>query len=307
MPSAFFKRIGNAAANPAATPGTALQAPDRDPRGLRRDGSAPATPAGSSDVSLPDAARPPPCEPMPSACGPPSPRLAPGSRPPRDDGCPGDRPSTRNLQGPKKGRAHVPTPPLGTRALSCGAPALPLRLPRGRSPAAVARTLPPPCPQRCRCVLASCLWACVRYSVPLRCPTLCRTGGVSVRAPWPPTLACKTGRTTPLLGPALRGRTCALQGLHAPAHHMTSAAATDGPSRSLLGGCRRMCSGAPLAARPARRRCASAPGLGAVAIHHVPALPASVLLGMDPRYLPALLSLIGAGRASAAHRGEAPS
>ena len=101
MPSAFFKRIGNAAANPAATPGTALQAPDRDPRGLRRDGSAPATPAGSSDVSLPDAARPPPCEPMPSACGPPSPCPTPGNRPPRDDGCPGDRPSARNLQGPK--------------------------------------------------------------------------------------------------------------------------------------------------------------------------------------------------------------
>lgn len=61
MPSAFFKRIGNAAANPAATPGTALRAPDRDPRGLRRDGSAPATPAGGSDASLPGLRPASPC------------------------------------------------------------------------------------------------------------------------------------------------------------------------------------------------------------------------------------------------------
>ena len=126
MPSAFLKRIGNAAANPAATPGTALQAPDRDPRGLRRDGSAPATPAGSSDVSLPDAARPPPCEPMPSACGPPSPCPTPGNSPPRDDGCPGDRPSARNLQGPKnEGASEASVSAIPSDPRPCGQDLLP--------------------------------------------------------------------------------------------------------------------------------------------------------------------------------------
>lgn len=47
----------------------------------------------------------------------------------------------------------------------------------------------------------SCSTGRAHSSVPLCCPTLCRTGGVSVRAPRPPTLACKTGRTTPLAGP----------------------------------------------------------------------------------------------------------
>ena len=126
MPSAFSKRIGNAAANPAATPGTALQAPDRDPRGLRRDGSAPATPAGSSDVSLPDAARPPPCEPMPSACGPLSPCPTPGNSPPRDDGCPGDHPSTRNLQGPKnEGASEASASAIPSDPRPCGQDLLP--------------------------------------------------------------------------------------------------------------------------------------------------------------------------------------
>ena len=120
---------------------------------------------------------------------------------------------------------------------------------------------------------------------------------------WP---AKRDGRL-PLLGPALRGRTCALQGPHAPAHHMASVAATDGPSRSLLGGCRCVCSGALLAARSARLRCVSAPGLGATTTHRVPAQPPSVLLEMDPRYLPVLFSLLGTGGANAVHLGEAPS
>lgn len=107
----------------------------------------------------------------------------------------------------------------------------------------------------------------------------CAGQGVCLCAPpgprrWP---AKRDGRL-PLLGPALRGRTCALQGPHAPAHHMASVAATDGPSRSLLGGCRCVCSGALLAARSARLRCVSAHGLGATAIHRVPALPAGPLL-----------------------------
>lgn len=83
-----------------------------------------ATPAGSSDVSLPDAARPPPCEPMPSACGPPSPCPTPGNSPPRDDGCPGDRPSTRNLQGPKtEGASEASAIPSDPRP--CGQDLLP--------------------------------------------------------------------------------------------------------------------------------------------------------------------------------------
>lgn len=68
-----------------------------------------------------------------------------------------------------------------------------------------------------------------------------------------------------------------------------------------------MCSGALLTVRPARLRCVSAPGLGATTIHRVPALPPSVLLEMDPRYLPVLFSLLGTGGANAAHLGEAPS
>lgn len=88
---------------------------------------------------------------------------------------------------------------------------------------------------------------------------------------------------------------------------MASVAATDGPSRSLLGGCRCVCSGALLAARSARLRCVSAPGLGATTIHRVPAQPPSVPLEMDPHYLPVLFSLLGTGGANAAHLGEAPS
>ena len=126
MPSAFFKRIGNAAANPAATPGAALQAPDRDPRGLRRDGSAPATPAGSSDVSLPDAARPPPCEPMPSACGPSSPCPTPGNRPPPANDRPGDCPFAQNLQGPKnEGVSEAPASAIPSDPRPCGQDLLP--------------------------------------------------------------------------------------------------------------------------------------------------------------------------------------
>ena len=64
----------------------------------------------------------------------------------------------------------------------------------GRAHSSAPATLAPAVP-------ASCLRACARCPVPLCCPTLCRTGGVSVRAPRPPTLACKTGRTTPPAGP----------------------------------------------------------------------------------------------------------
>ena len=64
----------------------------------------------------------------------------------------------------------------------------------GRAHSSAPATLAPAVP-------APCLRACARCSVPLCCPTLCRTGGVSVRAPRPPTLACKTGRTTPPAGP----------------------------------------------------------------------------------------------------------
>lgn len=64
----------------------------------------------------------------------------------------------------------------------------------GRAHSSAPATLAPAVP-------APCLRACARCPVPLCCPTLCRTGGVSVRAPRPPTLACKTGRTTPPAGP----------------------------------------------------------------------------------------------------------
>lgn len=63
---------------------------------------------------------------MPSTCGPPSPCPTPGNRPPRDDGRPGDRLSTRNLQGPKnEGVSEASASAIPSDPRPCGQDLLP--------------------------------------------------------------------------------------------------------------------------------------------------------------------------------------